>query len=120
MTISKQLLDLEGMYSREIPAGSRRISWDGVSFCVPANWELAVYKSLRRGAMRVELEDEYSIRVESEWVRGRKRLKLEKIMKRYEKASKPLTVKSEGQNDITDLPKGWHATHFVFKESGAD
>lgn len=117
--IDNMLHDMAGCFRHEVPEGARRIAWDGVSFCVPSNWELAVYKSLRRGAMRVELEDEYSIRLESEWIRGRKGLKLERIMKRYEKASKPLTLKSEEQIDIAGLPDGWQATHFVFKETGA-
>jgi len=114
------LYDISGCFSHGTPEGARRIAWDGVSFCVPSNWELAVYKSLKRGAMRIEMEDEYSVRLESEWVRGRRKLNLKSIMKRYEKASKPLTVKSEGRNDIAGLPDGWHATHFLFRESGAD
>jgi hypothetical protein len=111
---------MDGCYENAVPDGARRIAWDGVSFCVPTNWELAVYKGLRRGGTRVELEDEYSIRLESEWIRANKRLKLKRIMKRYEAASKPLTLKSDEQNDVADLPPGWHATHFVFKETGAD
>ncbi len=118
--MSKNILhNMDGCYDHAVPQGSRRIAWDGVSFCVPGNWELAVFKSLRKGAMRIELEDEYSVRLESEWIRGRKRLKLDKIMKSYEKASKPLTVKADERTDITGLPKGWNATHFVFKETGA-
>ncbi len=114
------LHNMDGCYESVVPDGARRIAWDGVSFCVPKNWELAVYKGLRRGGTRVELEDEYSIRLESEWIRGGKTLKLKGIMKRYEAASKPLTLKADEQMDVGELPPGWHATHFVFKETGAD
>ena len=114
------LYDLEDCFVHAVPDGARRLAWEGVSFCVPANWELAVYKSLRRGALRIELEDEYSIRLESEWVRGKRKLNLASIMKRYEKASKPLTVKSEERRNVAGLPEGWHATHFIFRESGAE
>jgi hypothetical protein len=114
------LHNLDGCFKHDVPAGSRRIAWDAVSFCVPSNWELAVYKSLRRGAHRVEIEDEYSIRLESEWIRGHRKLNLSSIMKRYEKASKPLTLKSDEQKNVGRLPEGWHATHFIFKETVPD
>jgi len=114
------LHDMTNCYDKPVPDGARRIAWQGVSFCVPSNWEMAVYKSLRHGGTRVELEDEYAVRLESEWIRAGRRLKLKRIMKRYETASKPLTLKSEERNDVKELPEGWHATHFIFKESGAD
>lgn len=112
------LSDLTGCFIHELPDGSRRIAWDGVSFGVPVNWDLAVYRFLRRGVTRIELEDEYTVRVEAEWIRSPRRLNLESIMQRYEKASKPLTLKSDERHDVTGLPAGWHATHFVFKETG--
>lgn len=113
-------LNLDGCFECDVPPGNRRIAWDGLSFCVPSNWELAVFRFLRRGVSRIELEDEYAVRVEAEWVRSRKGLKLDRIMKRYEEASKPLTLKSEERKAVQDLPEGWTATHFVFKETATD
>lgn len=119
-TTSASLHNLAGCFKHAVPEGSRRMAWDGVSFCVPANWELAVYRFLRRSVSRIELEDEYAVRLEGEWIRSRKDLKLGRIMKRYETASKPLTLKSEEQHAVKGLPRGWHATHFVFKETGTE
>ncbi|MDT8390465.1 MAG: hypothetical protein RRC34_08165 [Lentisphaeria bacterium] len=99
--------------------GSRHLAWNGVSFTVPSNWEIAVFRSLRRGASRIELEDEYTLRMEAEWIFSQKgKLDTRTIIKRYEAASKPLTLKAEDQKEITDLPEGWHATWFIFRETG--
>lgn len=115
------LHDMADCYAHPVPEGERRIAWQGLSFTVPSNWEMAVYKSLRRGGQRIELEDEYSIRLESEWIRAdKKRLKLKRIMKRYEDAAKPLTLKADEQRDVPNLSTGWHATHFIFKETAPD
>jgi hypothetical protein len=82
---------------------------------------MAVFRFLRRGASRIELEDEYTVRMEAEWVADHKReLDVQRIMKRYEAASKPLTLKSEENTPVAGLPEGWHATHFVFKETVKD
>ena len=116
----RSLLTVEGLYRAPPPPGSRRIAWDALSFCAPANWELAVYRFLRRKVSRIEMEDEYSIRLEAEWVRGRRNLELGTIMERYEKAAKPLTVKCDEHRDIAGLPTGWKATHFIFKETGPE
>ncbi len=111
---------MDGCFRNAVPDGERRIAWEGVSFGVPSNWDLAVFKFLRRGARRIELEDEYAIRLEAEWVRSRKDLDLARIMKRYETAAKPLTLKSDEQITVDGLPEGWYATHFIYKETGAD
>jgi len=102
------------------PPEARRIAWDAISFCVPRNWELSVYEFMRRNVTRIELEDEYSIRLEAEWIRNHKKLDLTSIMQRYTKASKPLTLKSDDHTDVNGLPPGWKATHFVFKETEPD
>lgn len=104
-----------------LPDGYRRLAWNGISFAVPANWEIAVFRLLRRGASRIELEDDYSLRMEAEWMtRHKGDLDTQSIQKRYEAASKPLTVKAEEQTEIQGLPEGWHATCFIFRETGED
>jgi hypothetical protein len=118
--MKKHLHNLDDCFEREIPQGNRRIAWNGISFCVPSNWEMAVYRLMRRGVSRIELEDEYSVRVEAEWIRAKHRLKLDGIMERYVKASKPLTLKSVDHKEIGGLPEGWHATRFVMKETDAE
>jgi hypothetical protein len=105
-------------FSQILPSGYRRLAWNGLSFGVPANWELGMYQFLRRKVTRIELEDEYAVRLEGEWVRGSKTFDLKRIMKRYEEASKPLTLKSDEQQAVTGLLDGWHATRFMYRETG--
>lgn len=114
------LTDVSGCFTRPVPSGTRRLAWEGISFCVPANWELAVYEHPGKGVTRMEIEDEYAVRLEAEWTRSGTALNLDTIMKRYEAASKPLTVKAEEQNTIDGLPTGWYATHFVLRETHGD
>jgi len=95
----------------------RRISWDGLSFEIPHNWELAVYKFLRRGVVRIEVEDEYALRMEAEWVRPRHRLQMDTILARYEKSSRNLTSRADRREEIGDLPRGWFATRYLFGET---
>jgi hypothetical protein len=103
----------------KVPEKYRRLAWNGISFAVPENWELALFRFLKRQGTRIEIEDEYSVRMEVEWVyREKGNLDFETIIKRYEKASKGLTVKADETTEINDLPKGWHATDFRFKETG--
>lgn len=109
---------MDEVFTQVLPPGCRRLAWNGLSFGVPANWELATYQFLRRKVTRIELEDEYTVRLEVEWVRGRKAFDLKSIMKRYEAAAKPLTLKSDDQHAVTGLPGGWHATRFVYRETG--
>jgi hypothetical protein len=116
--MSMSLVSTEGCYSKPVPKGNRRLGWDGVSFCVPSNWELADYRYQKRRACRIEIEDEVAIRIESEWVRTTDRFNLESIMKRYTKASQPLTMKAEVKTELQNLPNGWSATRFTFKETG--
>jgi hypothetical protein len=98
---------------------SRRLAWDRVEFRVPRNWELALYKFLRKGVARIEVEDEYAVRLEAEWIRPRKRLHTDAILKRYTRASRKLTLKATDKQPISGLPQGWFATRFVFRETVA-
>lgn len=103
----------------KLPDNYRRLSWNGISFAIPDNWELALFRFLKRNATRIEIEDEYSVRMEVEWIyREKGDLDYKTIIKRYEKASKGLTVKADDKIEIKDLPAGWHATNFLFKETG--
>jgi len=93
------------------------IAWDGVSFNIPANWELAVYKFLKKGVTRVEIEDEYAVRMEAEWVRPKKKLQMDNILARYERKSKRMTIAADRKKPIKNLPEGWVATHYTFAET---
>ena len=95
----------------------KRIAWDGVSFLIPGNWELALYKFLKKGVTRVEIEDEYAVRLEAEWVRPKKRLQVNHVLSRYERKSKKLSRLADTSTPVANLPQGWAATHHVFSET---
>lgn len=95
---------------------TKTIAWDGVSLNVPDNWELAIYKSLKKGVTRIEIEDEFSVRLEAEWIRPRRPLDMQSILERYESAAKKLTMKADSSRTIDKLPAGWHATHYTLSE----
>lgn len=114
------IFNLKNTFSKSVPDGSRRLAWDGISFCVPTNWEITSYTDKRRGIRRVEIENEYSMRLEAEWVYNQQAVQLDKIMKNYEEASKELTLHADSRKAIGNLPNHWSATHFVFKETSTD
>lgn len=94
----------------------RRIAWDGVALAVPANWEMARYRFLRGGVTRVELEDEYALRLEAEWTRAPRRLKDGRFMARYTAATESLTKRADRQAALEGLPPGWVGARFFFRE----
>jgi len=99
---------------------SRRIAWNGVSFLAPGNWEMAIYKFMRGGASRIELEDEYSVRMEAEWLASGTALAMKQILARYERTSRDLTVRADRGEQIAGLPEGWFATRHIFSETVSD
>jgi len=101
-------------------SGQKRISWDAVSFLIPDNWELAVYKFLKKGVTHVEIEDEYAVRLEAEWVRPKKKLHMDNVLARYEHKTKELTTRADYNRPIQGLPEGWIATLHVFTETVAN
>ncbi|MBN1671997.1 MAG: hypothetical protein JXR37_13240 [Kiritimatiellae bacterium] len=102
---------------KEPAPAPKRIAWDRVSFLIPANWEIGLYKFLKKGVTRIEVEDEYAVRLEAEWIRPRRPLQMRNIMKRYERASRELTLKADERKGIEPLPHDWYATHYIFRET---
>ena len=91
-------------------------AWDGVSFEIPENWELAIYKFPKKKVTRLEFEDEYSVRMEIEWMRPRRALSPTRIRERYEKQARKLTALAHHQKAVTKLPSGWYGAYFTFRE----
>lgn len=87
---------------------SHRFAWDGLSFEIPAGWDLAIRQSGRK-VTRVEFEDDYSVRLEAEWMRPRRGLDADKFRRRYDRASRRLTRDAEDAREIQDLPEAWVA-----------
>lgn len=85
-----------------------RFAWDGLSFDVPANWDLSEYH-FGKQLSEVKMEDEVGLRLELRWTRARKRLDEERVRNRYEKGSHGLTDMAEERRPITTLGRGWTA-----------
>ncbi|MDA0837386.1 MAG: hypothetical protein O3B01_13825 [Planctomycetota bacterium] len=90
-------------------------SWDGVTFEVPTTWNLSVYKFIKK-LTRVEFEDDYTIRLEAEWVRPKGELDVEKVQRRYKLQSQKLTKDAERVESLQDLPPGWVASKYSLAE----
>lgn len=95
----------------------KRIAWDGVSFPIPANWELALYRRIKRKIWHLEIEDEYALRLEVEWIQQETPLDVETILKRYQKATEKLAPQAFTREEVANLPTEWTATYYTFAES---
>ncbi len=95
---------------------SRRFSWDAVSFLIPGNWELALYTFPKRTHTRIELEDEFAVRLEAEWTRPKAKDDIEKLQERYERETKALTARASHKEAIHNLENGWMATEYRFSD----
>jgi len=90
-------------------------AWEGVSFLIPEDWNLAYY-SFKKGLTHTEFEDDYTLRMEAQWVRPPKRLNVNTIQKRYGKAAKKLTRAALKSTQCKGLPSGWSA--FLYELPG--
>lgn len=104
-----------------VPEGLRRIAWNGLSFCIPAEWELSGYDFPHKGITRIEVADIYCRRMQVEWgLMDMSPSRVRRLVKRYEDQSKSMTLKAETHETIDGLPPGWAATHYRFRESVPD
>jgi hypothetical protein len=90
-------------------------SWDGITFQVPSTWNLSVYKFIKK-LTRIEFEDDYTIRLEAEWMRPKGELDVEKVQRRYKLQSQKLTKDAERVVALEDLPLGWVASKYSLAE----
>ena len=90
---------------------TRLIAWDRVSFRIPRSWDLSRYRLTRRVA-RLELEDEYALRLEMEWLRSGRGISVEQVRRRYEKRARRLAGRCLAVTPLTELPDGWSAYQY--------
>lgn len=83
-------------------------AWDGFSFQIPQDWNLAEY-SLRQEFSWVRMEDDNAVRLEMEWTRSRRPLDAERIRKRFLVVAKSLTSAGADTSPVKELPTGWSA-----------
>lgn len=92
---------------------SHRFAWDGVSFRLPEDWNLARYRYEGK-VLRTEFEDDYNQRAVIQWTWPKHTLADERIRKRFQKREKRLAENVEKKRDISGLPKGWKATLYDY------
>lgn len=98
-------------------AWDKRIAWDGVSFHIPRTWELALYKRIKRRIWRLEIEDEYSVRLEIEWTVRKKPLDVDTVLARYEKSTGKIAPKAVEKRPVESMPEHWNATYYTFSQT---
>jgi len=94
---------------------THRLAWDRVAFCVPEYWNLSKHV-LEKQTTRVTLEDDYTVRLEGEWLRLQKRPALQKVRERYRKAAKKLGEEAQSTKDLDSLPQGWAGYLYRFEK----
>lgn len=95
----------------------KTLSWNALSFRVPGNWELALYKFLKRGIAHVEVEDEYSVRLEADWVRPKRKLDVDEALRRYEARTSKVFARADSHEAMAGLPEGWTAHRLRFSQT---
>ncbi len=94
----------------------RRLAWDGIEFDVPDNWDMARYHCPSRLHTLLVIEDEYSIRMEVEWMQAPALAKARRFTARTTRALEALIARADKRTPVQELPPGWSATHCEFSE----
>lgn len=96
-------------------SSTHRVAWDGLSFDVPLDWDLA-YQETRLGITRIRLEDPVAVRLSAEWMSPSASLDMGRIMARFKSSSKKLRQASKDSETLTDLPPNWSAILYRFQD----
>lgn len=94
--------------NRKQSINTKEFAWDGLSFRIPQQWELAEH-SAKRNITRISLEDAYTTRLEGEWALLRKKPDIENVRQRYTKQARKLTEQATASRPVSGLPQGWTA-----------
>lgn len=90
-------------------------AWNGVSFEIPADWNLSSHHTFR-GVTTVAMEDDVARRLDLEWTRPRNDLDLATVRKRFTAASKNVGAAAETTTPVRGLPEGWSAVSYRMPE----
>ena len=91
--------------------GQKLFAWNGVAFITPRNWELS-QSELSRGLNRIVLDDEFSPRLELEWMLCESPLDRQTVQQIFQKQAKEITEKAEGIRKLTGLSDEWTAHEY--------
>ena len=84
-------------------------AWDGVGFVIPGGWELAIYQC-KRQAVRVEFEDDVSLRMTAAWAKGAAPADRRRLEKQYDRATDRTRHDALATRRLGDLPPGFSAS----------
>lgn len=86
-----------------------RFAWDGFSFPLPAEWDLADYRLDPKGSS-ARFEDDTAVRLDLEWVRCPMAAGREAFLRRYALMAAELEKAAEARTEpIQGLPEDWTA-----------
>jgi len=92
-----------------------RFAWDGFSFLMPADWNLSAYH-FGYGDSHVEIQDDFALRLQFDWIRSDKPLNQLRLMEKYDRACSRMEDGAEGKEDIHPGIPGWHGALFALPE----
>ncbi len=85
-----------------------QFAWQGYSCDIPAEWNLAEYKS-SAGVSCARFQDDFNCRLELEWLHARRQIKIEEVRERYNKIAAAMEASGAQAENTTDMPGGWSA-----------
>ncbi len=94
---------------------THRFSWEGLSFDIPLEWDLA-FQETRNNITRIRLEDPVAVRLSGEWMQPDGPLDLNRIMDRFKDNSKRLRQAAKDSETLTRTPTGWSAVIYRFAD----
>jgi len=89
-----------------------RFAWNGFGFDVPSEWNLASYH-FGTSESNIELQDDFSVRLQFEWIHPRRPLRAIPLMERYQQACAKTGEHASDAESLTLEVPDWHAGRFV-------
>jgi hypothetical protein len=89
-------------------AATHRFAWDGLSFRVPADWNLSACARIK-DVWQIDMEDDYAPRMSAEWTTLAPQVDPQTVRQRYAKAAGKLLEAVKSSEPLQDLPAGWSA-----------
>lgn len=96
-------------------AGYAEFAWDGISFTVPSAWHPAVFKHTRRFT-RLAFDDDFTNRMNIEWVRPRREKDITVSQKRYDTTARAYNEDAQKTDILEGLPDEWIGTVYTMPE----
>jgi len=95
---------------------TRWLAWNGISLAVPQNWELSNYRFPGRGVAHIDVEDEYSRRLELDWLAGAQRAQTARFLSDYDRSAANLARHADQKTPLAGFPEEWRVTRYDFRE----